>query len=72
MKKKKAFSQKTIVIVEEMEAAEKEIANLPEDHEFTQEQLADLEDVRHAALKLANMVEATLADFEGRRPKLCP
>jgi hypothetical protein len=49
----------------EMENAAGMIDDLPEDAEWTMNQLADLEDVRHAALKLVHRVEAILTGING-------
>jgi hypothetical protein len=54
-------------LAREMDQAARQLDELPEDLEWTPEQLAKLEDVRHAALKLARVVEATIETFEGHQ-----
>lgn len=49
----------------EMNTARKQLEALPDSQEWTQEQIEDLEDVRHYALNLAREVEATVQTFEG-------
>jgi hypothetical protein len=43
------------------------VEQFPEDIEYTQENLATLEDTRHAALKLARECESAIQTFEGKQ-----
>jgi hypothetical protein len=57
-----------IQLAREMNACWHLLDELPDDQAWTQGQLAALDDIRHAALRLANMAEVTIQDLQGRRP----
>ena len=54
------------LLVREMELAKNKLALLPDDQEWTLEELETLEDLRWAALRLAEEAEATIKTFDGR------
>lgn len=57
--KKQSFSFESLSpLIEDMEAAAQELENIPDDQEYTQENLEILEDVRSAAIKVKMEVEA--------------
>jgi hypothetical protein len=67
----KAVHADLIQLVREMDACWHLLDELPGDHAWTQWELAALDDVRRAALRLANMAEVTIQnfqDFQDRRP----
>ena len=52
-------------LVIDMDAMRKRIDAVPEDQDFTQDDMITLDDVRGAALRLAHAAEATIETFEG-------
>lgn len=63
---KPAFDGNFTQLLRAMAAATRELADVPEDQEWTQDGLATIEDIRHAALKLAREAEAILELATGR------
>lgn len=57
------------VLVREMAAATTVLDGLPEDHEFTQESLLLIDDIRGAALRLAEMSETVIKEFQSGKPQ---
>ncbi len=53
-------------LAKEIEAAKNWIGVLPESHQWTEDELAALEEIRHAALGLAHEAETAIELFEGR------
>lgn len=53
-------------LIHEIQEAKSWLVRLPDDHEWTQIELAVLEDVRHSASCLVAEVEATIETFEGK------
>lgn len=54
-------------LLREMEAARRQLDELPNDQEWTQDGLATLEDIRHCALRLAETAEICIRIFEGEK-----
>jgi hypothetical protein len=64
----KALQADLIQLAREMNSCWSYLDGLPDDQSWTQEQLVALDDVRHAALRLANVAEAIIQELQGRRP----
>jgi HD-like signal output (HDOD) protein len=64
----KAVQADLIQLAREMNACWHLLDELPDDQAWTQEQLAALDDVRHAALRLANVAEVIIQELQGHRP----
>lgn len=56
-------------LVRDLKRATAALDKVPPDAEFTAHDVADLDDIRHAATRLADMAEAVLADFNGQTRK---
>lgn len=69
---KKPFDDNFVQLVREMNDAAKTLNDLPDDQLFTQDHISTIDDVRHAALKLANMAEATIGTFQGTPKRAKP
>lgn len=54
-----------VSLTREMAAAKRYMEELPETQEWTQDELSTLDDVRHAALRLAEEVEAIFDTING-------
>jgi len=54
-------------LVKEMNWASREIGDLPDESEYTEEEIADLDDIRSAALMLVREVEAAIEVFQGSK-----
>lgn len=68
MKKKpvnQPFDGNITELVKEMERLSHLLGSLPDNQGWTQEQLGDIDDIRHAALELAHEAEMTIKVFEG-------
>lgn len=61
------FDGNYIALIREISAAARLLDKLPDDQEWTMEQLDTLESLRHACLHLVNTIEATIEVFEGIR-----
>lgn len=58
------FDGNFVSLVREMAAAARHLDELPSDTHWSQDDLSTLDDVRHAALNLAQMAEATIQESE--------
>ncbi len=50
----------------EMAQAAKHLEDLPDDHEYTNDEMEWMEDLRHEALKIVHEVEAIFESLRGR------
>ncbi len=62
-----AFDGNFVQLVRAMAAAARDLDALPDDQEWTQDGLETLDNIRHAALKLADVAEATIKTFQGEK-----
>lgn len=53
-------------LVREMEALRRHLNRIPDNHEWTGNELSELDDVRHAALNLSRDVEAIFDSLQGK------
>ena len=65
---KPAFDGNYGQFVRSMEAARRQLDSSPDDQEWTQEQVAALDDVRYAALRLSEAAEAIINLESGESP----
>ena len=63
---KKPFDGNFVQLAREMDDATRSLESMPDDQEWTVDQIEDMEEVRWRALRLSEEVEATIKTFEGR------
>jgi hypothetical protein len=63
---KPAFDGNFVQLLRAMNGATRAIDAFPEDQEWTQDQLATMDDIRHAAARLADRAEALIKEVDGR------
>lgn len=59
-----AFDGNFVSLVREMEAAYRHLDEMPEGQKWTQDELANLDDVRTAAIRLADLAEVVIKEAE--------
>ncbi len=66
--KKKPKTVDFASLAQEIEAARKHLDELPDDQEWKIDELSTLDDVRHEAIHIADVIEAIIDELNGRSP----